>query len=563
MLPTLRPFQIKCCDEVDAKWAAGDINVGLISSVGTGKTVMIGESIRRHNCVTVSIAHRRELVGQLSMIMAKNELRHSIITNNTAYIKSIAKLHVAKFGQHFIDMRSNYAVGGVDTVVNANLDWFNKVGLLVVDEGHHVLKDNKWGKMFQKFPKAKGLLPTATPVRADGRDLGRKGDGLIDSLVLGPSMRDAIEMGYLVPYRVIGPQLGINYAKIATSEVTGDYNQKQLSKEFEAHSIAYPVAKSYYERALGKLALCFVVDIAEGKRTLEAFRSYNIPSALIDGNTPDLERDKMFRDFAQRKLWVLINVDIAGEGTDIPSVEVVIDAAPTKSLGRYIQRIGRMMRLDISDDQAARFGSLSNAERRGIIANSKKQYGLYIDLVNNLIEHGPPDAPRLWSLTYDAKSKSKNSPSSLKYCLNPKCMMPYERYKKICPYCHYQNPVTSREIEVVEGDLTEMDEALLAALRGEVMRIDGEPLIPKNATALVRNSIIKNWEERQAIQTKLRNSISYWRGIHVNKDITEADSYRLFYLMFGIDVLTAQTLGKSDALELNERIQFDILEYLS
>ena len=116
---------------------------------------------------------------------------------------------------------------------------------------------------------------------------------------------------------------------------------------------------------------------------------------------------------------------------------------------------------------------------------------------------------------------------------------------------------------MVEGDLTEMDEALLAALRGEVMRIDGEPLIPKNATALVRNSIIKNWEERQAIQTKLRNSISYWRGIHVNKDITEADSYRLFYLMFGIDVLTAQTLGKSDALELNERIQFDILEYLS
>jgi hypothetical protein len=64
----------------------------------------------------------------------------------------------------------------------------------VRDEGHHVLRDNEWGRASALSPNARGLFPTATALRTDGRGLGRHLDGLTDRLVLAPSMRDLIDL---------------------------------------------------------------------------------------------------------------------------------------------------------------------------------------------------------------------------------------------------------------------------------------------------------------------------------------------------------------------------------
>ena len=79
-----------------------------------------------------------------------------------------------ELGHSFFDPNAKTGVGGVDTIIrmDAGDAWFKQVRLMVQDEAHHVLKSNKWGTAAEMFPNARGLLPTATPLRADGKGLG-------------------------------------------------------------------------------------------------------------------------------------------------------------------------------------------------------------------------------------------------------------------------------------------------------------------------------------------------------------------------------------------------------
>src|SRR6201996_4192621 len=109
--------------------------------------------------------------------------------------------------------------------------WFKQVRLAVQDEGHHVLKNNKWGRAASLLPNARGLFPTATPLRADGRGLGRHADGLTDALVLAPSMRQLIHQGYLTEYRIFAPPSDFHRENIRVSELTGELVAADVIKE--------------------------------------------------------------------------------------------------------------------------------------------------------------------------------------------------------------------------------------------------------------------------------------------------------------------------------------------
>jgi DNA or RNA helicases of superfamily II len=132
-------------------------------------------------------------------------------------IRVISSLQVMELGQFlFLTPNAKTGVGGVDTIIrmDAGDAWFKQVRLMVQDEAHHVLKSNKWGTAAEMFPNARGLLPTATPLRADGKGLGRHADGLVDVMVLAPSMRDIINMGYLTDYRIFAPPPTLTFRKL-------------------------------------------------------------------------------------------------------------------------------------------------------------------------------------------------------------------------------------------------------------------------------------------------------------------------------------------------------------
>jgi hypothetical protein len=229
----------------------------------------------------------------------------------------------------------------------------------------------------------------------------------------------------------------------------------------------------------------------------------------------------------------IVSVALIDEGFDCPGVEVVSDAAATQSFNRFAQRFGR-----------------------GLRVMEGKTHMIYLDHVGNTIRHGLPDAQRDWSLDRRGRKSAKKSDAiPLRICVNVECVQPYERVHKCCPYCgHYPPPPLRSGPEYVDGDLLELDEATLAALRGQIAKVDGEAVVPYGAAPEVVGAVRRrHWERREA-QSQLRNVIAWWAGLETAQGRGESESYRRFYYKFGIDAGTAQTLGAREAGELAERV---------
>jgi len=430
-------------------------------------------------------------------------------------------------------------------------------------EGHHVLADNKWGIAMGRFPNARGLFPTATPKRADRKGLGRHADGLVDALVTGPTMRELIDMGYLTDYRVFAPPCDVDFSHINVSDATGDYNQVQLRNVMhENKSIVGDVVKHYLRIAPGKLGVTFAVDVEEATKIAAEFRKAGVPAEVVSAKTPTALRQSILRRFKNREILQLVNVDLFGEGFDLPAIEVVSMARPTMSWSLFCQQFGRALRLMLSPILAGAWDTYTDEQRRAHIASSGKPHAIIIDHVSNVVVHGLPDAYREWSLDRGER-RSRGRPSDVipcRTCLNPACIRVYERTYCACPYCGTYPVPEGRSIpDQVDGDLLELDPSILKALRGEIARIDGMPQYPRDASPIIRQSIANKHATRQEAQKALREQIALWAGYQRHLGRNESETYRRFFFMFGTDIATAQTLGASEASALAERISNKLL----
>ena len=203
----LRPYQEEVKQEIYEAWGTGNQNVLAVLPTGSGKTVLFAQLTEENPGASCVIAHRQELVSQISKALARNGVRHRII-GPSSLIKWIISDHMREFGRSFYDPSNPVAVAGVDTLIRRQSSlssWLPTVTQWVMDEGHHILADNKWGKAAAMFPNARGLAVTATPERADGKGLGRDAEGLIDHMVVGPSLRWMIDEGYLTDCKIYAP----------------------------------------------------------------------------------------------------------------------------------------------------------------------------------------------------------------------------------------------------------------------------------------------------------------------------------------------------------------------
>lgn len=564
MPATLRPYQQKLKADVYDAWNAGAQNVMAVSATGSGKTVFFSDVINDESGGSVAIAHRQELVSQISLALARNKIRHRVIGSDSLR-RACSRLHVEddQCGYDFVSHNARAAAAGIDTLVRLppTDPIFANTRLWVGDEGHHFLASNKWGKGVSMFnPAARGLLVTATPIRADGKGLGRSADGLADVMVQAPSMRDLINMGYLTDYRIIAPPSAVNFAQVEISGATGDFNQDQLRKATKASHITGDVVQHYLKWAPGKLGVTFAVDVEAATEIALAFKAAGVPAEVVSAKTPDALRANILRRFKNREILQLVNVDLFGEGFDLPAIEVVSMARGTASFSLFAQQFGRALRLMISRELMSNWDNYTADQRRAHIAASSKPRAIVIDHVGNVVRHGgPPDKRITWSLDRrEKRSGTKiNDAIPMRTCLNAECVSPYERVYPCCPYCGTApEPAARSAPEFVDGDLVELDDDTLARMRGEIARVDAMPTIPYGMTdPAAIGGLKKNHWLRQQAQEQLRKSIAWWSGLENAKGRTDQqEQYRRFYFMFGVDVATAQTLRTKDAEELRQRI---------
>lgn len=571
MTTELRPFQADLYARIVNSWLAGNVNVMAVAPTGAGKTVVISHAMNDESGHSVAVAHRQELVSQISMALARNGLEHRIVGNAAGkaskLLSVISAMQTYEFGRPYLNQHARAAVAGVNTLAkhSGSDPWFRKVRLQIHDESHHVLQGNTWGRVAELFPHARGLFPTATPCRADGKGLGRHAHGIIDDMQLAPSMRDIINAGYLTDYRVaVPPNSNFHRENLHVSQSTGEFIREEVVAEVKRAQIVGDVVNSYLKFAPGKRGVTFCVDVEEAERQAEAFRGAGVPAVALSANTPDAERHRELQRLKRGEILQVTNVDLFGEGFDLPAIEVVSFARPTQSLNLYIQQFGRVLRLMLTPEELRGYNDLSDAGRRAVIAASGKPYGLVIDHVGNIQAHGLPDKPRTWSL--DARERGGSGSGRLvddvpmRVCANVMCLAPYERILAACPYCGEAAPLPQgrSKPEQVDGDLTLLDEAALAAMRGEIAKIDGPCYPPHGVPDYVARSILKRHNERQAAQKDLRAAIAWWAGYQSAIGATDSESYRRFWFRYGIDVAGAQTLGRGEAEELAQRIHADL-----
>lgn len=409
---------------------------------------------------------------------------------------------------------------------------------LVVHNCHHLVREggtkgsvNKWMKAINRMPLARGLGLTATPLRADGKGLGRFSDGVMDVMVQGPEMRELIQRGYLTDYEVYCPPNDIDLSAVGHSG-SGDFSPEALRKAVHgSRTIVGDVVSSYLRLAPGKRGVTFCVDIEAAQEVCAEFRRRGVPAEVLTGKTPDLLRAQILRGLRDGRILQVVSVDVLSEGFDLPAIEVVSFARPTDSLGLYRQQFGRVLR-----------------------TMPGKAIATVIDHVGNVVRHRPPDALRAWSLDRRER-KSKGAPDDLipmRSC--PQCTRPYERTFPACPFCgHVVVPAERSAPQHVDGDLVLLTPDVLAKLRGE---IDAPLRIPYGATPAIEGALRKHHSARNEAQAALRAAMDQWAGYRVAAG--EADprvQQRRFFLQFGVDVLSAQALPAREANELRAKIE--------
>ncbi len=253
--------------------------------------------------------------------------------------------------------------------------------LLVVDEAHHAPSESykKVIAHYQQNPNLKVLGVTATPDRHDKKAMGQ----IFDEVAYSYDIRDGIDDGWLVPIEQMSVFVaGLDYSEVKSQ--ADDLNGKDLARVLEFEENLHAIADPTVRLTNNEKTLIFAATVAQAERLTEIINRYKPNSAqFVCGKTPKDYRRDMFRDYAEGQFQYLVNVGVATEGFDEPSIECVVLARPTKSRSLFTQMIGRGTRpltglVDQYDDAT---------ERRDAIHASPKPALKVIDFVGNSGKH--------------------------------------------------------------------------------------------------------------------------------------------------------------------------------
>ena len=564
----LRDYQQQVVAAIYAAWQRVRA-VLCVLATGGGKTVIFSSIMHDHVGASAAVVHRKEIVSQIACSLAALEVKHRVVAPPKV-VAMVRKKQLKRFGKSFVDPHASAGVVSVQTMTsrgaekNAELQrWLAQVTLAVFDEGHHYVKRGQWGRAVEAVSHAKTLFVTATPQRADGRGLGVEADGFAEEMIEGPSTRELIADGYLSPFKYLAPASDLDVSGVPIT-AAGDLNTTELRKRVVDSSLVGDSVQHYIARTMGKKCIVFATDVLTAHEIADRFKASGIRAVALSGESDDNGRDRALEEFEFSDLDVLVNVDLFDEGFDVPAAEVCVLARPTESLAKFLQMIGRVLRVVYGKGY-----DLSTAEgRRAAIAAGGKPFALIIDPVRNWERHGMPDWPRVWDLM--GKEASGGTPSDTtpqRVCLD--CSQPYRAFFVACPYCGAAHvPPERRTPDHVDGDLYELDVEGMAALFDKLNKAElsdeeyATAQIGRGIPRIGRGADLKRHQAAKYRRQVLRELVAWWVGIQP-PERTMREKHRRFYHRFGVDIGTAFTLDAADTDALMEKIQLRFTEDLT
>lgn len=343
----LRDYQQEAIDAVTNAVTKGIRRSAVVLATGGGKTIVFSHLIPR-----ISSANPRR---RKTLILAH---KHELVMQNASAIQRVnPDLKVQ------IDMGKLKPTSDADVVVGLVMTLVRMTRLqkhvrdeyktIILDECHHATASS-WMKILDHFDVLNKNLEinvigfTATMERADGKALGQ----VFNQIVFERGLIEMVENRELCDAKFITLRADIGLCDIKS--LGGDYHPTQLSEKMLQEDVLLKLATSYIllQRQYDfKSTLVFCTSIEHCKTLCGILQRFGVSAQYVTGETVMHEREAILRDFKNGKISVLCNVMVFTEGTDIPNVDSLFLARPTRLRTLLVQMIGRGLRLHPGKEQ--------------------------------------------------------------------------------------------------------------------------------------------------------------------------------------------------------------------
>ena len=400
----LREYQKATYRGASESMARGSRAPLLVLPTGGGKTVIFCYTARHvasKGLRVLILVHRIELIRQTSKALDRFGVEHGIIN--------------PKFTPN---EHARVQVGSIQTVAS-RLHLINRdFDLVIIDEAHHVVADTYRSILRHMPAKCRLLGVTATPCRGDGLGLGVEVGGVFDDLIMGPQISELISMGHLVEPHVYMPDKHLDMIGLRKLK---DSEKGKQEKIMAASQITGDAIEHYHKYADGVPAVAFCVSVRHAEMVADQFRKAGYNAAYVDGKMDDRTRMATLDGLADGSMNVVTSCDLISEGFDLPAIGCAILLRQTKSLGLYLQQVGRALR-----------------------PVDGKTGAVILDHAGNCMLHGLPDWERSWTLGgKSAKDRSDEALEEEEEMVAPRmiqCGQPcYAVYMPVvgkgCPEC--------------------------------------------------------------------------------------------------------------------------------
>lgn len=383
---TLRPYQQKAKKEIFESWDKVD-NVMFQMPTGTGKTRLFTSIIRDINQYSLQkreavkiliVAHRTELIDQIDESLKRYRVPHNVIGGSKKgedNLVHVASMKTLLHPQKLNEMKFPVHVASIQTLTHPkNLKEAEKLNVqfIIIDEAHHALATT-YKKLWELYPGSKKLGVTATPWRMNHQSF----TDLFDKLVMSMPIKDFIKQGYLSPY-VYYSLRDESYIQKTIDGIEldkfGEYDEASMEENMDIGKIRAQLLRSYQSLAKGKKGIIYAINKKHAKNICREYEDAGYRVVAIDSETSDADRNEMVKSFKKGEIDIIVNVDIFSEGFDCPDIEFIQLARPTHSLVKYLQQVGRGLRITES-----------------------KGHCVILDNVGMYSKFGLPDARRHWN----------------------------------------------------------------------------------------------------------------------------------------------------------------------
>ena len=366
MIEQLRDYQQSMLQDLRRTWKRHQ-SMMVQMPTGTGKTHLMAAVICDHaDKGVLVVAHRIELIGQISRTLSAFGIEHGLIVSGSE-----------------ADTGKPVQVASIQTLARRMDETLLNPALVIVDEAHHALAKT-YRMLWERWTKARFLGLTATPCRLNNAPF----TDLFQKLLQSYSIQEFIDRGWLADFDYVSASPDSEAMKqvraLKKRGADGDYQVREMATVMDCPESIEHLYKTYHQFADGKKGIVYAIDRQHARHITEYYQTQGVCCCMIDSKTPEAERRQAIEDYRLQTIDVLVNVDIFSEGFDCPEVEFIQLARPTLSLSKYLQQVGRGMR----------------------IGNSKSPV-LILDNVGLYQQFGLPTADRDWQRLFLGKEAGK------------------------------------------------------------------------------------------------------------------------------------------------------------